>query len=159
MSYLNICQKSTLVLKVPIISYTNNILGDSFIDWDKDKKQFRDYGRKEWYLNNGKTSNDYYRKYSKVIRHNTLEAIHNALFDTDGKSNPNIIADYGTNFKSRNTCIAKDCDYLLAFTFGEGEVSKDEGTLDVWNKCNLKKGVSTIHIHLRSLTTKNSNNK
>lgn len=42
-------------------------------------------------------------------------------------------------FKERNSLVADNVDFLLAFTFGEGEFPKDGGTKDTWDKCSAPK--------------------
>lgn len=47
-------------------------------------------------------------------------------------------------FKQRNTLVAKNCDYLIAYTFGK-DLPKPGGTLHTWNKVTHK---NKIHISL-----------
>ena len=54
-----------------------------------------------------------------------------------------IIEDAG--FFARNTLVANNSDYLIAFTFGRGSIPSSRGTLDTWKKFN---GVKKIHITL-----------
>ena len=57
-----------------------------------------------------------------------------------------ILGSDSGGFHSRNTLVAQS-DYIIAFTWGNGDIPKDGGTLDTWNKSNGKK----IHVSLNSL--------
>ena len=56
-----------------------------------------------------------------------------------------------TGFLARNLVVAQ-ADYLLAFTFGDGDAPKEGGTAHTWKHC---KGVR-LHIPISSLSSTSS---
>lgn len=112
-------------------------------------RKYKDSG----YGSTGGTANYYHRRFSQKMGYDTLAQIGQCHAVLEYKS--------GANFFSRNTDIAKSCDYLLAFTFGRGPyltpvahdatVSaadaglKDGGTADTWKKALCPKW----HVNLR----------
>ena len=110
--------------------------------WDKssDRPHFHDNGSEDSRKNPGRVANKLHREFSEKIGTNTLQQIEIAtslgakLEDHNG-------------FTKRNAKVATS-DYLLAFTWGEGEEpKKGGGTHNTWKMCKGKK----LHIPLSSL--------
>ncbi len=112
-------------------------------EWDSDKKQFIDLGIFDPYKNSGGTSNYYHKLFTEKMGHNTLEDLHLAI-----QKGANVKTEKG--FYARNSLVANDVDYLIAFTWGQSkEEPKDGGTLHTWNCC--PKEVKKIHVPLSLL--------
>ena len=92
-----------------------------------------------WKTNPGKVSNAYHRQFSEKIKEDTLQEIQMAFY----MGATHKVHD---GFKQRNSYVALS-EYLIAFTWGEGDVPKNGGTHDTWTKCKNRK----IHIPLRTL--------
>ena len=103
------------------------------------KPQFLDTGLNDWRKNPGRTANKLHHKFSEKIKEDSLEHLKNAI--TVGAT---VIPHEG--FHARNSFVA-DSDYLLAFTWGSGDVPKEGGTMDTWVKC---RGIKH-HVPLESL--------
>lgn len=89
---------------------------------------------------------------------NDLHAKFNQLTETDSPGdfvevlsmdNTKVVVKKG--FLNRNTLIAKDCDYLIAFSSGE-DIPNRGGTRDTWNKC---KTATKIHYSLKIIDSLN----
>lgn len=111
--------------------------------WDFETKTFQDDGTRDWRKNPGGTSNFYHRVFSERLAGTTLDTLNTVLQQSNTKHQ--VIP----GFKARNNGPAS-CDYLLAFTWGEGDVPKDGGTKDTWDKAKLFKGTQ-LHVPLISL--------
>lgn len=95
----------------------------------------------------GGVSNYYHKRFSLVLRLNSLEEIKEARIRkgyTETAENPMI--GYAAMF-ARNAKIAEDATELIAYTFGSGERPESSGTLDTWKRC---KGVRR-HVPLSTL--------
>lgn len=103
------------------------------------KPQFMDTGSNDWRTNSGRSANKLHKKFSEKIKEDSLEHLNTAI--TVGAT---VFVHEG--FHARNSFVAES-DYLLAFTWGSGDVPKEGGTMDTWSKC---KG-SKYHIPLESL--------
>ena len=98
---------------------------------------FPTYFRDGKFINNntGNTSNMYHKVFSGVCDINSLEEISEAISN-------NCSIRVGKGFLDRNNYVA-DCDYMIAFTFNNGDIPAKGGTLDTWNKCkSVKKHVN-----------------
>jgi hypothetical protein len=51
-------------------------------------------------------------------------------------------------FRNRNYAIGRNCDVLLAYTFGKEEFPEDGGTEHTWHYC---KAATKVHIDLNKL--------
>ena len=104
-----------------------------------DKTQFMDTGSSDWKANPGRSANKLHKKFSEKIKEDSLEHLNTAIMvgATDAVHK---------GFHARNSFVAES-DYLLAFTWGSGDVPKEGGTMDTWNKCKGKK----YHVPLESL--------
>ena len=100
---------------------------------------FHEAGGTDWKKNPGKTANAHHRQFSAKIKEDTLQQIQNAIY----MGATHKVHD---GFMERNSYVALS-EYLIAFTWGEGDVPKKGGTHDTWTKCKMRK----IHIPLRSL--------
>ena len=100
--------------------------------------QFYDNGLKDWKNNPGCTANKLHQEFSKKLHEDTLQ--HLTLADTVGA---NLLVHSG--FHDRNSHVATS-DYLLAFTWGSGDVPMEGGTMDTWKKCRGRK----YHVPLES---------
>lgn len=90
----------------------------------------------------GSTANYYHKLFSEKVGHDTLVSI-SELYDMPGV---NIVVN-NKGFLARNLQVG-DCDILIAFTFGEGNVPKDGGTSHTWNH---SRATTKIHIPIQSL--------
>jgi hypothetical protein len=61
-----------------------------------------------------------------------------------------IIEDHYRSFHARNTFVAKNADFLIAMTWGQGDTPISRGTLDTWKKARCPK----IHLSLRRMVQK-----
>ena len=100
--------------------------------------QFYDNGSKDWKTNPGCTANKLHKEFSKKLDEDTLQ--HLTLAETVGAK---LCVHSG--FHERNTYVAAS-DYLLAFTWGSGDVPMEGGTMDTWKKC----GGVKYHVSLES---------
>lgn len=90
----------------------------------------------------GTSANYYHRRFSRAMGRNTLEEI-----DRAREKGATIIV--GNGFHDRNTNIAAESEYLIAFTWDEG-VPKSGGTYDTWRKAKQAK---RIHVNLNTFKT------
>lgn len=96
-------------------------------------------------FNPGKTSNDYHRRFSKIMKIDSLKEISKAL-----QSGAACFVHEG--FHTRNLEVADNCDFLVAYTFGTKSSLdlkpgvpeftdskkaglKDGGTAHTWGQC------------------------
>ena len=103
------------------------------------KPQFMDTGSNDWRINPGRNTNKLHKMFSEKIKEDSLDHLKTAI--TVGAT---VFTHEG--FHARNSFVAES-DYLLAFTWGSGDVPKEGGTMDTWSKC---KGVK-YHVPLESL--------
>lgn len=106
--------------------------------WDDSKAQALDTGQYDWRTNPGKTMNSLHHKMSEKAGFDSLKELERAkmlgaTFDCSA-----------SGFHNRNSLVAKS-EYLLAFTFGNGQQPKDGGTMDTWKK---HRGQFKIHVPL-----------
>lgn len=100
--------------------------------------RFEDNGKTSQ-SNPGKVANKLHKTFSEQIKEETLVQI-----ETCRHLGAKLEVHDG--FKKRNDSVAKS-QYLIAFSWGNGEAPSKGGTLDTWNKCEGKK----LHIPLSSL--------
>lgn len=81
----------------------------------------------------GSAANYYHNLFSNVLGKDTLEEIDLVLHGGAQYTFQQEAQGYRGMF-ARNALVAAESDGMLAFTFGEGEVPADGGTLDTWNK-------------------------
>lgn len=94
----------------------------------------------------GGTSNHYHRKFSKVMYRDMLADIGHVLNRPGCRYTMQVGAVGMGPFFARNSEIARDSDFLLAFTWGQSEDRPaDGGTLDTWNKCRGIKSHVPLH--------------
>ncbi len=92
----------------------------------------------------GRSANKYHREFSSKIGEKTLEQL--------------LIAKYMAatvkvheGFKARNTAVAQTSQYLVAFTWNDGNSPKlNSGTADTWKKFGTR-DLNRIHVPLSSL--------
>jgi hypothetical protein len=89
----------------------------------------------------GSVANYYHRKFSTKMCYNTMEEIVKAA--QKGAD----LNDLFKGFHNRNIQVGKS-DFILAFTWGEGDVPKDGGTKHTWDNSKAKK---KLHISLKTL--------
>jgi hypothetical protein len=91
-------------------------------------------------FNPGKTSNDYHRRFSKIMKIDSLKQISKAL-----ECGASQFVHEG--FHTRNIEVATNCDYLVAYTYGNKSsvdlISGDPGFTDA-KRAGLKDG-GTAH--------------
>lgn len=130
---------------VPILHDTGKFAGMELYlpsRWDDKKKCFNGSSHPDGY-----SLNNYHEVYSKVVYKDPNHSLHrlNRL-----KNSPNVVFhDEPIGFLSRNTLVARDCDYMIAFTFGKGNIPKIGGTSNTWKQS--KKSCIKIHIPIDSL--------
>tara|TARA_Y100000310_G_scaffold13493_1_gene13718 strand:- start:3101 stop:3709 length:609 start_codon:yes stop_codon:yes gene_type:complete len=111
--------------------------------WMAAGSMYHDTGVRNWKTNPGGTANFYHSLFGKRMNGDhtsTLHGINNAI---------GLGAVYNDNyagFHARNAAVAGS-QYILAYTWGEGDVPADGGTRHTWN---LAKG-ERFHIPLSSL--------
>ena len=108
---------------------------------ESDSPQFLDNGNSNIYNNPGRSANKLHRQFSAKMGEDTLKHIQSAVL---------LGAEYRTynGFHHRNTGVARESKYLIAFTWSEGTTPKKEsGTFDTWQKHSGTK----IHIPISSL--------
>lgn len=93
------------------------------------------------YRNPGRSANKLHKQFTSKIGEDTLKQIQSAV---------HLGANYHVHdgFKERNSAVAKESDYLVAFTWNDGKAPKEEsGTYDTWKKHRGTK----LHIPISSL--------
>ena len=94
------------------------------------------------------TSNYYHEQFSQKIGHNSILDI----YDTYSLGAQFLINEKG--FHARNKDLAKNCDVMLAFTWGESDSEpKDGGTKHTWDHCICTK----YHVPLYKLQAEVTN--
>lgn len=94
-----------------------------------------DNGQSHWSQNPGQLANRYHRDFSKVVGFNSLEQLDALLND------PKVsIKDHYHGFHQRNLIVGQ-VDYLMAFTFSQGEPS-DGGTGHTWKNSSCPNKIS-----------------
>lgn len=112
-------------------------------EWSQESSspQFLDNGNSNIYNNPGRSANKLHRQFSDKMGEDTLKHIQDAV---------HLGAEFRTydGFHHRNTGVARESKYLIAFTWNEGATPKKEsGTFDTWKKHSGTK----IHIPISSL--------
>lgn len=99
------------------------------------------------YKSAASAANYYHELFSARIGVNTLDEIIQAsnMIGCHGTVQP-AQAGYGGMF-ARNALVAKEAEGMLAYTFGEGNIPADGGTLDTWNKCQCDP-IYKMHVSL-----------
>ena len=108
---------------------------------DDPSPRFHDNGNSNIMANPGRSANKLHKQFSDKIGEDTFEHIKTAIL---------LGANYEVHdgFKERNTAVARDSEYLIAFTWNDGKTPKQSGgTHDTWQKHRGKK----IHIPIGSL--------
>lgn len=108
--------------------------------WDFVNRQFYSDGTKDFITNPGGTLNYYHRKWCKSLGKNenaSLEKIHEGLVAGRIQMIPVPAETKGSRLHARNIEIGRDCDLLVAFTFGKGDRPQDGGTGHCWMNCPL----------------------
>lgn len=118
--------------------------------YDIAKGEFHDSGSNDWRVNPGRISNNYHRAASRKLGFDSLGeigAVKRAHYEA-------CTLDIGTGFHQRNSKIACS-EYMIAFTFKDGDTPADGGTQDTWKKWNNRsvkqKAVQRKHISLLSI--------
>jgi hypothetical protein len=88
-------------------------------------------------------ANYYHSQFGLLIGKDTIKQIVNAAgrLACHGTIQP-VSAGYGAMF-ARNKLVS-ECEQMLAYTFGQGNVPADGGTKDTWDKCKGEK----LHVSL-----------
>jgi hypothetical protein len=118
--------------------------------WDADNKCYAEREKNSKYCP-GRTGNYYHERFSRRMAQqgdeqnlwselNSLEHLHYAT------QHPDCTIVVTKGFKNRNTKVAK-VDRVIAFTFGRGEIPKDGGTKDTWDKA-VRNGAICKHFSL-----------
>lgn len=91
----------------------------------------------------GSISNYYHERFSKVIGIDSLNQIEQvaSMDNVDGSFEP-VAEGYVAMF-TRNKKVAQ-CERMLAYTFGTGDIPADGGTKNTWDQCRGQR----IHISL-----------
>lgn len=98
------------------------------------------------YKSAASAANFYHANFSTVIgRHSIGEIVLASRKEHCHGTVQPIGAGYGAMF-ARNALVA-ECEQMLAYTFGQGDVPTDGGTKDTWDKCKgMKLHVPLPHI-------------
>lgn len=112
--------------------------------WHQDgsNPRFLDNEDSNIYRNPGRSANKLHTQFTNKIGEDSLKHIQSAVY---------LGAEHHIHdgFKQRNTAVARESEYLIAFTWSEGDTPKKEsGTYDTWRKHSGKK----IHIPISSLS-------
>lgn len=108
---------------------------------DDSSPRFLDNDDSNIYNNPGRSANKLHRQFTDKIGEDSLKHIQSAVY---------LGAKYCVHkgFKERNTAVARDSKYLVAFTWSDGKAPKEEsGTYDTWRKHTGTK----IHVPISSL--------
>jgi hypothetical protein len=132
-----------------VMLFLNELLTDPYASltlhlpckWDSKVKAAVDNGKSDWKLNPGRIMNNYHKVFSKRMDTFTLDEIETARLMGA------VIKDDYDGFHQRNSQVAAS-DYLIAFTWGDGDTPKDGGTADTWRKSKSK---WKVHVPLKSL--------
>lgn len=103
--------------------------------------QFFDNQDHNIYRNPGRSANKLHKQFTDKMGEDTLKQIQSAVY---------LGAQYRTHegFKQRNTAVALESEYLVAFTWNNGKTPKEEsGTYDTWKKHRGTK----LHVPISSL--------
>ena len=102
---------------------------------------FHDNKKTNILMNPGKSANKLHKQFTEKIGEKSLEQIQcSALLGAKFRVHD--------GFKLRNTAVARDSQYLIAFTWNDDKIpKKSSGTYDTWQKHSGKK----IHIPIGSL--------
>jgi hypothetical protein len=92
----------------------------------------------------GNIANYYHRNFAKSCGLRSLEQIAQAI-----QKGAEVIVTPG--FKERNTKVAMESDVLIAFTFGDGALLKDGGTLDTMTKFIRRGAGQSHHVDLNTM--------
>lgn len=95
----------------------------------------------------GRTMNGYHVAFGKCIDRNTLQDLERV------RRRGATLVTTASGFHARNTNVAKQADFMLAFTWhdSETEPKPGSGTADTWNKSG--KHCRKRHVSLRSLAS------
>jgi hypothetical protein len=111
--------------------------------WDDEKKCFNGKSHPDGY-----TIYEYHRKYSKIVLGD--ENLSLSRLSRLKKHKGAMFHDEPIGFFPRNTLVATQCDYMIAFTFGKGATPKPGGTKFTWDKCLLPSD-KKIHVSISSI--------
>lgn len=102
---------------------------------DEKNKRAMDTGVADWKANPGRVMNAYHKQFTLKMGYDTLAEL------------CGLPSKIYSGFHKRNDAVANS-DYVLAFTWGEGNVPKDGGTKYTWDKATTAK---RKHIPLSTL--------
>lgn len=108
---------------------------------DDSSPRFLDNDDSNIYQNPGRSANKLHKQFTDKIGEDSLKHIQSAVY---------LGGEYYVHkgFKERNTAVARDSKYLVAFTWSDGKAPKEEsGTYDTWRKHSGTK----IHVPISSL--------
>jgi len=108
--------------------------------FDVQNTRFYDTGVVDFRTNPGGTANYYHRQFSQKMGGSTLTSMARILPDI------RVFDNYKGLF-DRNNGVAR-VDYMIAFTFGYGQIPKDGGTKNTWN---LSKRSTKFHQSLYTI--------
>ena len=86
----------------------------------------------------GGAANYYHKLFSKVIGRNTIGEVQAAIDKGATVTNQATAAGYVAMAK-RNKLVADQCDHMIAFTFGMGDIPADGGTKMTWDMAGANK--------------------
>lgn len=109
----------SLTLHIPT-EFVVNAKGNKFLDTN---------GKRDWRTNPGWLANKCHESFSLILGHNTCDDISMAI-----QRGAKITVHSG--FHARNTCIARSCDMMIAFSWASGSAPTSGGTYYTWSKCH-----------------------
>lgn len=96
-----------------------------------------DTGSNDWRTNPGRLMNRYHDQFSAVLQENTIDQLSDAL----DRGATSVVS---AGFHKRNDKVAQ-AEYLLAFSWSDGDSPTDGGTLYTWKK-------AATHCHKRHVS-------
>lgn len=114
--------------------------------WNREHKRFHDTGTRNWKANPGGTANYYHELFRQAARIDGLTQIDECHDFKTGR----FTYISGDGFHERNKLVVEFADYVLAFTFGQGDEPADGGTLHTW-KLAKAAGINCQHVSIPAL--------
>lgn len=126
---------------VAVWAYLNGLCKDLILHLPSVYRQGEFQGA---YGTSGATCTYYHNKFRKTVGINSLQQINAAIEKGATVTQQPIAMGYGA-MANRNKLVARDCDHMLAFTFGEGDIPADGGTKMTWD---MAAGKERLHVSI-----------
>lgn len=96
------------------------------------------------YGTSGNACNYYHGLFSRQLKQSSMQHLQEAITKGAITTSQRVVGGYGAMFE-RNKLVARDCDHMLAFTFGEGDIPADGGTKMTWD---MAAGKERLHVSI-----------